>query len=99
MANDHSDIVQIPVKRYDVNLTLQDIMTPLTAFASQAHVAQAVAASPEVQQHATELSGLAQQVLDVAGRLNAVAPHLLAPGPQAPQAPASTGGGAAGRDA
>jgi len=79
MADDASKIVQVPVKRFDVNLTLQDIMTPLTAFAQQAHVAQAAAATPEVQQHAADLAGLAQQVLEVANKINAVAPHLLSP--------------------
>ncbi len=81
MATDPPEVVQVPVKRYDVNLTMQDIMAPLTTFAQQTHVAQIVAATPELQQHATELGNLAAQVLAVANRLNAVAPHLLAPTP------------------
>ncbi len=87
MANDAPNVVQVPVPKHDVNLTIQDIMTPLTAFAQQAHVAQAALSAPEVQQHANELEGLAKQVLDVTGRLNAVAPHLLSPTP--PETPNS----------
>lgn len=79
MADETPQIVQIPVKKYDVNLTIQDLMIPLTALAQQAHVAQSFAINPEVQQHATELANLAKQILEVAGRLNAVAPHLLSP--------------------
>jgi hypothetical protein len=81
MANDPPEVVQIPVKRYDVNLTMQDLMAPLTGFAQQARVAQAVASVPELQQHANELGNLARQVIDVSNRLNAVAPHLLSPTP------------------
>jgi hypothetical protein len=89
MANVPPNIVQVAVPRHDVNLTMQDLMAPLTQFAQQPHVAQAVAATPEVQQHATDLGNLAQQVLEVANRLNAVAPHLLAPTPApAPPTPA-----------
>lgn len=81
MPSDPSDVVQVPVKRYEVNLTMQDIMTPLAGFAQQARVAQAAASAPELLQHANELGNLARQVLDVADRLNAVAPHLLSPNP------------------
>jgi len=75
------EVVQIPVKRYDVNLTMQDLMTPLTAFAQQSHVADAAASTPGLQQHARELADRAQQVLDAANRVIALAPHLLAPPP------------------
>jgi len=85
MADETPKVVQVPVKKYDVDLTLEDIMTPLAAFAQQAHVAQAAAAAPEVRQHAADLSGLAKQILEVANKLNAVAPHLLKPGPQRSQ--------------
>jgi len=85
MANETPEVVQIPVKKHEINLSIQDILTPLTVFAQQTHVAQALASSPEAQQHARELAGLARQILDVAGRLNAVAPHLLASGTQGSQ--------------
>ena len=79
MADDPNH-VQIPVKRHDVNLTLEDLMTPLTAFPEKTQGAEGAAAAPEVHEHASALAGLARQILDVSRRLNAVAPHLLAPG-------------------
>jgi hypothetical protein len=77
MAADDPNVVMVPVTRHDVNLSIEDIMKPLTAFANQPRVAQAAAAMPDVQQHAAQLAGLAQQVLDVANRLKAVEPSLL----------------------
>jgi hypothetical protein len=74
-------IVMVPVKRYDIELSIEDIMTPLTAFANKANVGQAIATSPEVQPHAAKLSDLAQQVLDVAKRIQAINPDILSPKP------------------
>jgi hypothetical protein len=82
MADD-PNVVQIPVTRYDVNLTLQDLMTPLTTFAERHGTAPALANTPGAQQHAADLANLARQILTVAGHIDAVAPHLLAPTPPA----------------
>lgn len=89
------DIVQVPVKRYDVNLTLDDILTPLTQTAS--HVTQPGAAgqpntvtrlaaagaggtaNPELAQHLQTLSELAGQIKDVVSKINQIDPTLLAP--------------------
>lgn len=76
---DAPKITMVPVKRYDLDLTIEDIMTPLTAFVRQTHVGEAVANSPDLQQHAERLSGLAQQVLDVAKRIEAISPNILSP--------------------
>lgn len=82
MPSDPPKVIQVPVKRHDVNLSLQDILAPLIQFANQSRVAQAVAAAPEVQQHAQQLGDLARQLHDLVGRLNDIDPKLLAPGPQ-----------------
>ncbi len=70
-------VVMVPVKRYDIELSIEDIMTPLTAFVNKSYVGQAIANSPAVQEHAEKLSGLAQQVLDVAKRIEAISPNIL----------------------
>ena len=81
MADDKPDVIMVPVKRHDVSLSIEDIMTPLTAFARQTHVGQAVSASSVMQQHAANLSGLAQQVLDVAKQIDLINPGILSPRP------------------
>lgn len=75
-------VVMVPVKRYDINLTIEDIMTPLTAFVSKTNVGQAIANAPDIKEHAANLSGLAQQVLDVAKRIEAIRPDILSPKPK-----------------
>lgn len=76
---DAPKVTMVPVKRYDIDLSIEDIMTPLTAFVQQTHVGQVIASSPDMQQHAERLSGLAQQVLDVARRIEAISPDILSP--------------------
>lgn len=93
MADDPK-VVQIPVTRHDVNLTLQDIVTPLTTFAQRQATIQALAAAPEAQQHAAHLSTLASQILALAAHIDAVAPHLLSPAPPAASTPDAPAGGA-----
>ena len=75
-------VVMVPVKRYDINLTIEDIMTPLTAFVNKTNVGQAIANAPDIREHAANLSGLAQQVLDVAKRIEAIRPDILSPKPK-----------------
>jgi len=70
-------VVMVPVKRYDLALSIEDIMTPLTAFVNKSYVGQAMANSPDMKDHAEKLSGLAQQVLDVAKRIEAISPDIL----------------------
>lgn len=76
---DATKVVMVPVKRYDINLTLHDILTPLT---QMAQAAQAPSAGSDVHQHVQQLSDLAGQLRDVVNRLNALDPSLLAPAPR-----------------
>jgi hypothetical protein len=79
MPSDPPQVVQVPVKRYDVNLSLTDILQPLMQFASQPHVVQAGQALPSLAAHARQLTDLASQLHDVVASLNALDPKLLAP--------------------
>jgi hypothetical protein len=81
--SDAPNIVMVPVKRYDINLTLHDILTPLTQMS--ASLAQAVPGpvpGSDIHQHVQQLSDLARQLRDVVDRINAADPRLLAPTPQ-----------------
>jgi hypothetical protein len=79
MPSDPPQVVQVPVKRYDINLSLSDILQPLTQFASQPRVVQAGQSTPSLLAHAQQLTDLASQLHDVVARLNALDPKLLAP--------------------
>jgi hypothetical protein len=93
MPADPPNVIQVPVKRYDISISLHDILTPLTQFAAQAHVVQAGSVNPEVQQSAVQLGQLVSQLRDVVSRLNAIDPSLLAPpAPQPQTAPPTTKG-------
>jgi len=84
---DPPKVIMVPVKRYDINLTLDDIMSPLTRMSANlaAQAAPAVAPGSDVHQHVQQLSDLAQQVRDVVSRINKADPTLLAPKPTAPR--------------
>jgi hypothetical protein len=75
-------VVQVPVPRHDINISLQDILTPLIQLSRQPHVAEAVASAPDVQPHLVQLGELARQLRDVVQRINEINPNLLAPTPQ-----------------
>ena len=77
--SDKPNVVQVPVKRYEVNLTMHDILTPLTQMS--ANLAQAVPApvpGSDIHQHVQQLSDLAGQLREVVNRINAADPTLLA---------------------
>jgi uncharacterized coiled-coil protein SlyX len=75
----------VPVKRYDVNLTLDDILTPLMAKAGTSPQAgSGAAANPELAQHLQTLSALAGQLKDVISKINQIDPTMLAPTPGQP---------------
>jgi ABC-type transporter Mla subunit MlaD len=85
-TEDVPKIVQVPVKRYDVNLTLDDILTPLTQLGARRAQERATsaegatsAASSEIDQHLQQLSDLARQLKDVISRINQADPTVLAP--------------------
>ena len=83
---DDPKVIMVPVKRYDINLTLLEILTPLTQLGPSLVQGRGVAApGSELSRHVQQLSDLAQQLKDVVGRIDAVDPRLLAPTPQAPK--------------
>lgn len=83
--SDTPNVVMVPVKRYDINLTMHDILTPLMQMS--ANLTQAVPApvpGSDIHQHVQQLSDLARQLHDVVNRINDADPKLLAPTPQTP---------------
>jgi hypothetical protein len=78
-------ITMVPVKRYDVTLTLDDILTPLTETATHLNSAGLVrtAVDPDVAQHLQTFTDLVSQLKDVVAQINQIDPNLLAskPGP------------------
>jgi hypothetical protein len=80
-AADPPKVIQVPVKRYDINLTLDDILTPLTQMSARlsAQAKAAYAPGSDVHQHVQQLSELARQLKDVIDRINKADPSLLAP--------------------
>jgi hypothetical protein len=85
----------VPVKRYDVTLTLDDILTPLTQTAANLNQANfASAADPTVAAHLQKFTDLVSQLKDVAGQIDSIDSSLLAskagpPPSAAPPPPAS----------
>jgi len=90
-TDDTPQVIMVPVKRYDITLTLDDILTPLTQTASNLALAAAPGAAldPEVVQHLQTFTSLVNQLKDVVSQINQIDPSLLAsrPGPP-PSAPA-----------
>jgi hypothetical protein len=66
------DIVWSPVDKVEVELTLEDILTPLTRTA---------AADPQMAEHVQQLDTTAAQLKDIVSRINELDPTLLAPRP------------------
>jgi hypothetical protein len=86
MATDNTpQVTMVPVKRYDVSLTLDDILNPLTQTASRvAQAAPGAALDPEVAQHLQTFSELVNQLKDVVTQINSIDPNLLASKPASP---------------
>jgi hypothetical protein len=84
-TNDTPQVIMIPVKRYDVVLTLDDILTPLTQTAASLNQAGLIGAAvdPEVAEHLQRFTDLVTQLKDVVNQINQIDPSLLAskPGP------------------
>ena len=96
-ADETPEVVQIPVKRYDVNLTFDDILNPLiqhsTTNLTQASPSTAQAgveqpADPQVAQHLQTISDLASRLQDEVNKLNQIDPTIL--NPQATSQPSPT---------
>ena len=78
--DDTPQITMVPVKRYDVTLTLDDILTPLTQTAGHLNTAGIVAPTtdPQVAQLMQQFTDLVTKLKDVVARINAIDPSLLA---------------------
>ena len=63
------EIVWIPVEKVEVNLTLEDILTPLT---------QTAAADPQMAEHMQQLNTTAAQLKEIVSRINEMDPTVLA---------------------
>jgi hypothetical protein len=84
-AESTPQVALVPVKRYDVNLTLDDLLTPLTQTAARlTQAGPGAAATPELAQHLQTLSDLAGQIKEVVGKINQIDPTMLSPTPQQP---------------
>jgi hypothetical protein len=71
------EVVMVPVKRYDVNLTIDDILTPLADIKSRLDSSAAGADSPQLEPHLLRLSELASQLKEVVGQINRINPDVL----------------------
>jgi hypothetical protein len=84
-TDDTPQITMVPVKRYDVTLTLDDILTPLTQTSGHLTTAGIVgqATDPQVAQLMQQFTDLVTQLKAVVAQINAIDPTLLAskPGP------------------
>ena len=73
-------VIQVPVKRYDVNLTLDQILTPLSQIATRhADGGAASLTATNLAQQLQQLGDLARQLKEVAGQIDAQDPTVLAP--------------------
>jgi hypothetical protein len=88
-TGDSPQVQMVEVKRYDVTLTLDDIITPLTQTVSNLHAAGMASADSEVGQHLQAFNDLVTQLKDVVGHINAIDPNLLASKPGPPPSPPS----------
>jgi hypothetical protein len=79
-TDDTPQVIMVPVKRYDVVLTLDDILTPLTQTAASLSAAGMIGtdADPQVAEHLQRFTDLVTQLQDVVGRINQLDPSLLA---------------------
>jgi ABC-type transporter Mla subunit MlaD len=78
-TDDKPPVTMVPVKRYDVTLSLDDILTPLTQTA--ANLAQAnigAAQDPAVAEHLQKFTDLVSQLKEVTSNINSIDPSLLA---------------------
>lgn len=80
MPNADIHVIQIPVKKYEVNLSLHDILTPLTQLSNRlAQGAAPPTPGSELHKHIQDLTDLTKQLIDVVTRINDANPSLLSP--------------------
>ena len=87
-TDDTPQVTMVPVKRYDVVLSMDDILTPLSQTTTHLNNAGIVGAAtdPEVAQLLQRFNDLVSQLKDVVNQINQIDPSLLAskPGPPPP---------------
>jgi hypothetical protein len=80
-----AQVIMVPVKRYDVTLTMDDIITPLTQ--TVANLAAATPAAqptdPELAQHLQHFNDLVAELKDVVAHINQIDASVFVskPGP------------------
>jgi hypothetical protein len=74
-------VQMVEVKRYDVTLSLADILAPLTQTVGNLQAAGMVTAGSEVAQHLQTFNDLVTQLHEVVGHINSIDPTLLASSP------------------
>jgi len=70
-------MIQVPVERIDINLTLEDLLTPLTNIHTRHTQAKLLVPGSDVDQDVKQLAQLAKQLKDVASRIQRANPSLL----------------------
>jgi hypothetical protein len=84
-ADKSPQITMVPVKRYDVTLTLDDILTPLTQTTTHLNTAGLIAEpeNPDTAQLLQRFTELVSELKEVVNQINQIDPSLLAskPGP------------------
>jgi len=84
MATDESQVNMVPVKRYDVAITLEQILTPLSRTAGHLEQARMLeSADHRVSDLLEKFTRLVAELNDVVSQINQIDPTLLAskPGP------------------
>jgi hypothetical protein len=76
-TNDTAKVVMVPVKRYDINLTLDDILTPLTKTVDEI-TAKNLKIGAEAAPHLLRFHELVTQLQEVVTLINRIDPSLLA---------------------
>jgi hypothetical protein len=90
-TDDKPPVVMVPVKRYDVTLELDDILTPLTQTAANLTQANVGAATdPTVAAHLQRFNDLVSQLKEVTSTINQIDSSLLASKPGPPPSAAAS---------
>jgi hypothetical protein len=80
-TKDTAKVVMVPVKRYDINLTLDDILTPLTKTVDNITsniTAKNLKIGADVAPHLLKFHDLITQLHEVVTLINRIDPSLLA---------------------
>jgi hypothetical protein len=86
-TDDTPEVIKVEVKKYNVTLSLDDLISPLTQTVDNLHAAGMVTPDSEVAQHLQTFNDLMSQLKDVVGNINTIDPNLLASKPGPPPGP------------